>query len=75
MSTPRWWQSPWAAASFVCALLAVVHTWPLATAPHILSRHDNGDVMLNEWILAWVQHQLPRDPLHLFQGQHLLSGA
>ncbi len=24
--------------------------------------------MLNEWILAWVQHQLPRDPLHLFQG-------
>ena len=68
MSTPRWWQSPWAAASLVCALLAVVHTWPLATAPHILSRHDNGDVMLNEWILAWVQHQLPRDPLHLFQG-------
>jgi hypothetical protein len=52
----------------VCALLAIVHTWPLATAPHILSRHDNGDVMLNEWILAWVQHQLPRDPLHLFQG-------
>ena len=68
MSPPRWWQSPWAAASLVCALLAVVHTWPLATAPHILSRHDNGDVMLNEWILAWVQHQLPRDPLHLFQG-------
>jgi hypothetical protein len=68
MSTPRWWQSPWTAASLVCALLAVVHTWPLATAPHILSRHDNGDVMLNEWILAWVQHQLPRDPLRLFQG-------
>jgi hypothetical protein len=68
MSTSRWWQSPCAAASLVCALLAVVHTWPLATAPHILSRHDNGDVMLNEWILAWVQHQLPRDPLHLFQG-------
>ena len=68
MSTPRWWQSPWAAASLVCALLAVVHTWPLASAPHILSRHDNGDVMLNEWILAWVQHQLPRDPLRLFQG-------
>ena len=68
MSTARWWQTPWAAASLVCALLAVVHTWPLATAPHILSRHDNGDVMLNEWILAWVQHQLPRDPLHLFQG-------
>lgn len=56
------------AALGVCLLLAVVHTWPLARAPHILSRHDNGDVMLNEWILAWVQHQLPRDPLNLFEA-------
>ena len=64
----RWWHSHWAVAGLVCVLLAVVHTWPLVTAPHILSRHDNGDVMLNEWILAWVEHQLPRDPLHLFQG-------
>ena len=24
--------------------------------------------MLNEWILAWIQHQLPRDPLHLFEA-------
>jgi hypothetical protein len=24
--------------------------------------------MLNEWIVAWVQHQLPRDPLHLFNA-------
>ena len=28
----------------------------------------NGDVMLNEWIVAWVQHQLPRDPLNLFRA-------
>ena len=60
--------SPWTRAVLLCALLAIVHTWPLATAPHILSRHDNGDVMLNEWIIAWVQHQLPRHPLQLFQG-------
>jgi hypothetical protein len=46
--------------------LSVVHTWPLATNPAVLSRNDNGDAMLNEWILAWVVHQLPRDPLHLF---------
>jgi hypothetical protein len=64
----QWLHSHWAVASLICVLLAVVHTWPLATAPHILSRHDNGDVMLNEWILAWVQRQLLRDPLHLFQG-------
>ena len=51
-----------------CALLAVVHTWPLATDPATLSRNDNGDALLNEWILAWVAHQLPRAPLQLFQA-------
>jgi hypothetical protein len=49
-------------------LLAVVHTWPLATAPHRLSRNDNGDTLLNTWAIAWVAHQLPRDPLHLFDA-------
>ena len=58
----------WWSASLTCLLLAVLHTWPLATAPHRLARHDNADVMLNEWILAWVQHQLPRDPLRLFEA-------
>jgi hypothetical protein len=58
----------WAVAAVACALLAVVHTWPLATAPGVLSRNDNGDAQLNEWIMAWVAHQLPRDPAHLFQG-------
>jgi hypothetical protein len=48
--------------------LAVVHTWPLATAPGRLSRNDNGDTVLNEWTLAWVAHQAPRDPLHLFDA-------
>jgi hypothetical protein len=47
------------------ALLAVVHTWPLASAPARLSRHDNADAMLNQWILSWVAHQGLRDPLHL----------
>jgi hypothetical protein len=50
------------------ALLAVVHTWPLASAPAHLSRNDNADAMLNEWIVAWVAHQAPRDPLHLFDA-------
>lgn len=63
-----WLRSHWAAALLVCVILAVAHTWPLATAPHVLSRNDNGDTMLNEWILAWIAHQLPRDPLHLFEG-------
>jgi len=48
--------------------LAVLHTWPLATAPRTLSRHDNADAILNEWTVAWVAHQLPRDPLRLFDA-------
>ena len=49
-------------------LLAVAHTWPLAMAPARWSRVDNGDYVLNAWILAWVVHQAPRDPLHLFDA-------
>ena len=58
----------WTGPALACLLLAVAHTWPLATAPGTLSRNDNGDAQLNEWIMAWVAHQLPRDPARLFQG-------
>jgi hypothetical protein len=61
-------RSHWTVAALVFALLAIVHTWPLVTEPGTLSRNDNGDAQLNEWILAWVAHQLPRHPLQLFQG-------
>jgi hypothetical protein len=47
---------------------AVFHTWPLASALGGLSRHDNADALLNEWVLAWVAHQLPRNPLGLFNA-------
>lgn len=59
---PRW------ATLGLFVLLAVVHTWPLARDPAHLARHDNRDTMLNEWIVSWVAHQAPRDPLHLFDG-------
>jgi len=58
----------WWGAAALCLVLAILHTWPLATAPHRLARHDNADVMLNEWIVAWIQHQIVRDPLRLFEG-------
>jgi hypothetical protein len=51
-----------------CLLLAVLHTWPLALHPGRYSRNDNADAQLNEWILAWVAHQLPRDPAHMFEA-------
>jgi hypothetical protein len=57
-----------AGAAAVCLLLAVVHTWPLALHPARNSRNDNSDTQLNEWIMAWVAHQLPRDPAHLFEA-------
>lgn len=48
--------------------MSVVHTWPLVTDLAHLTRNDNRDTVLNEWILAWVAHQAPRAPLHLFDG-------
>ena len=57
----------WSAAG-VFVMLAVVHTWPLTTDLRGLSRNDNADTMLNTWIVSWVAHQLPRDPLHLFDA-------
>ena len=30
--------------------------------------HDDGDPLLNAWTLAWVAHQLPRAPGHLFDA-------
>lgn len=55
-------------ALLVCALLAVAHTWPLARDLGGLSRHDNADTTLNAWIVAWVAHALPRDPVHVFDA-------
>src|SRR5258708_39102818 len=49
-------------------LLAVAHTWPLATAPGRLSRNDTADTVHHEWILAWDAHQLAHDPRRLFDA-------
>lgn len=57
-----------AAALAAFVLLALVHTWPLATNPAHLSRTDNADMVLNAWAIAWVAHQLPRHPLQLFDA-------
>lgn len=59
---------PALAALALFVALAVVHTWPLASAPATLSRNDNADTVLHEWTLAWVAHQIIRDPVHLFDA-------
>jgi hypothetical protein len=56
-------------ATFITfALLAILHTWPLATDPAHLSRNDNADAVLNEWIVAWVGHEAPRRPAGVLDG-------
>ena len=48
-------------------VLTAAMTWPQVTrmADGV---HDPGDPLLITWILAWVAHQLPRAPAHLFDA-------
>jgi hypothetical protein len=76
-----WWPShdsdsasspiAWRPAAIILSVFfaaAILQTWPLATNPAHLSRNDSPDTMLNEWAIAWVAHELPRSPLHLFEA-------
>ena len=57
-------------------LLAVFHTWPLATGLSYRSRiHD--DWWLNTWAVSWVARQVFHDPAHLFDANvfHPTKGA
>src|SRR4030095_11105122 len=47
------------------ALVAAV-TWP--QIKRLDSVPDVGDPLFSIWRIAWIAHQLPRDPLHLFDG-------
>jgi hypothetical protein len=51
----------------VFTVLTAVMTYPQVL--HLRDRvHDDGDPLLNTWALAWVAHQLPRAPAHLFDA-------
>ena len=65
---PRRPRAPRLVALAAFVLLAIVHTWPLASNPAHLSRNNSADALLNTWAIAWVAHQLPRDPVHLFDA-------
>jgi hypothetical protein len=49
-------------------LLAIVHTWPIASAPASSGRNSIADTKLNQWAMAWVAHQIVHDPIHLFDA-------
>jgi len=70
-------------ASFVALAALATYPLALQTTDHIITGRfespgdDNdtdrfqavyGTPLLNIWAMAWVNHQLPRDPLHLFDG-------
>ena len=46
---------------------AAVFTYPLARDIRSATT-DHSDPLLDAWALAWVAHQLPRDPVHLFDS-------
>ena len=48
--------------------LAILHTWPIASAPWRHSLNHNADAQLCAWTISWIAHTLPRDPLHVFDG-------
>jgi hypothetical protein len=56
-----------AVALLVFTVLTAVMTYPQVL--HMQDGvHDDGDPLLVTWVLAWVAHQLPRAPAHLFDA-------
>ena len=49
------------------AVLTIAMTWPLLS-PSSNSVPDMDDAYFSVWRLAWVAHQLPRNPAHLFDA-------
>lgn len=47
------------------AILAIAMTWPLSR-PYPLMVPHSDDAYFSVWRIAWVAHQLPRDPSTLF---------
>ena len=56
-----------AACLVLFSLLTAIMTYPQIL--HMRDGvHDDGDPMMVTWVLAWVAHQLPRAPAHLFDA-------
>jgi hypothetical protein len=61
-------------ATLIFVALAVLHTWPLASAPHRLSLNYNADAQLNTWIVSWIAHTLPTQPDMVWRGNIFQPG-
>ena len=60
--------STWQAA-LIFTILTAALTWPQTA--HLLSVPPHDDAYFSMWRLAWIAHQLPRDPVHLFDANTL----
>ena len=52
----------------VFTALTAAMTYPQVRYLNNAVTFDDGDPLFSTWRLAWVAHQLPRDPLRLFDG-------
>jgi hypothetical protein len=52
----------------VYAALTVVMTWPQVRELGRGVSVDIGDPLLSTWRMAWIAHQVPRDPLNLYNA-------
>jgi hypothetical protein len=71
VAPPRSWPRTLALGLAVVGLfwvLTFVMTYPQVEMMNRGISPDIGDPLLSTWRLSWVAHQLPRDPLHLFDG-------
>ena len=64
--------SGWRAA-LIFFVVTIALTWPQAAHPLSVPPHD--DAYFSMWRLAWIAHQLPRDPVHLFDGNTLYPAS
>jgi hypothetical protein len=53
-------------AAVMFAVLTGILTWPQVRHP--LSVPDHFDPYFSMWRIGWIAHQLPRDPVHLFDA-------
>ncbi len=55
-------------AILIGAIVGVVMTWPMMTAPGSLARMDSYDGKFSVWNVAWVAHALVDDPRNVFNA-------
>ena len=56
----------WLRVTVLFCAITVIAIWFQIVQPAGIP--DNRDAWLNMWRLAWIAHQLPRDPVHLFDA-------